>query len=347
MITTIFPHPRSSSPHRRGRCAGLACAVMLLLIASPATAQIHGTELTRAGSDLVKISKAEAATCQLVYEWNRCHRNPGLIGEVQGHSYGQCIKSSRNVAAGKGATHYVTKGSLFQGFACPDGTASEQAAARASAAHSQGDKAAALAEMERLRYAALGFVPWGGACTELELLYPSFCAARHDTAFARGECVATQEQVMRRGDHTYFVASLSREVTYDARRREFKVELLGVLARSGRAEDHRYISTRSLRPSDSQSALDALASISTPFTSFTVKASELPSPETIEKELVVEALVVPKEVQRPEEYNPTDVQSLEVKIAGLRAFIPDLSWGQVVQKPPSNFVEYRCPPVEL
>lgn len=323
----------------------LAAAVALL--APDAAAQIHGTELTRAGSDLIKISKPEATTCRLVYEWNRCNRNPGLLGEVQGHTYARCIKSSRNVAAGKGATHYVTQSSTFYGYACPNGTASEQAAARATSAGSAGDRAAALAEMERLRYAALGFVPWGGACTELELLYPSYCEARHETAFARGECVASQEDIMRQGGHTYFVASVATEVVYDARNKEFRIDLLGVLTRSGQAADHRYVSARSLRPGTNQSSLDALAGISSSFRSFTVKAGELPSPETFEKELVVEALVIPTKVQRPTDDNPTDVQNLEVKLAAVRAFLPDLSWGKVVQKPPSKFEAYRCPPVGL
>ncbi|MDP6943915.1 MAG: hypothetical protein QF464_07155, partial [Myxococcota bacterium] len=198
---------------------------------------------------------------------------------------------------------------------------------------------------EMARYRALGFVPWGGVCTDVEEVFDDNCEM-YDSSYARQTCREVRIRALDAGQRIYYQGSVATQVSYDARREAFTVELRGVMARLGAPGDQRYLTTGPLVVPRGRTATEGLANAAKAFGRFEVPAADLPSPQTFEREMVVEALVQPKRIHAPTAHNPAQISALEVQVVALRAFVPDLSWGAVIIRAPEMVPNYRCTPLD-
>jgi hypothetical protein len=147
-------------------------------------------------------------------------------------------------------------------------------------------------------------------------------------------------------ERVYYQPDVAHTIQYDATAQTFTVALKGVIGRLGAQSDQRYLTSRPLTVPRGRTATEGLVDATKPFGHFTVPAGSLASPQHFERSLHIEALVRPKALHQPVADNPARISSLEVDVVGLRAYLPDLSWGTVVIRPPDAIPNYRCPPLD-
>ena len=315
----------------------------MLLFTLPAEAQMRRTHLTDGGRRVVEAVKADLAECEVVYRWDRCRSSRRKLLNVLTSRGEQrranCIVSSRNVSARKGATHYLVQGAVFTGYRCGGAPPPEPAPPAAQAA---ADPAAEALRVERERYRALGFAAWGGVCTATEELFSDRCDSL-PTSYERVTCKEAGAKALTTGERIYYQPEVASRIDYDGKTQAFTVQFQGVLGRLGVASDQRYVTTSPLVAPRGGTVTEALADAAAPFGQLTVPVSELAAPELFEKQVLLEALIRPKALHAPAANNPSQIAALEVDVVGLRAYLPDLSWGAVVVPSPEGIASYRCP----
>jgi hypothetical protein len=315
-----------------------------LSLASTANAQFRRTHLTTGGGAVVEATASDVKACESVYRWDRCRSSRRILNVLTNRGAERrtnCITSSRNVAARRGATHFVVQGHIFTGYRC---VTAEVEAPPAPPAPVEDPRSAELAA-EMARYRDLGFVAWGGVCTGVEELFSERCETLK-TSFERVTCREVRTRALSAGERIYYQPYVDKRIDYDGKTRAFTVQFKGVLARLEATGGQRYLTSGPLVVPRRGTATEALADAAKSFGQLTVPAGDLQTPETFEQSVLIEALVRPKAIHAPAANNPAQLSALEVEVVALRAYLPDLSWGAVVVPSPEGIASYRCPPLQ-
>ena len=311
-----------------------------LSIVLPAQAQHRKVRLSPQAKALVEATREETTGCTEVYRWDRCKEpRPAAraLTRPDPERRRKCIISARNVAAKRGATHFTLRGPVVTGFRCASKAPPTSPTQAALPANTPTDK---------VRYQALGFVPWGGACVGIDELFTEACALRPSIQ-GQVSCRERRARALLEGERLYYLPKLKTRVDFDRASGVYTLQFLGVLGRLGATRsDQRYLTVGPLEAARRGTTTDALADLARPFASVSVSKASLKAPKRFKRDLVVEALVRPKALHAPVANNPARITALEVEVVGLRAFVPDLSWGEVVIRAPGSVPTYRCRPLE-
>ncbi|MGB0588824.1 MAG: hypothetical protein ACPGU1_04000 [Myxococcota bacterium] len=306
--------------------------IVAMLLAAPASAQYRATRLSEPGRALVESTPEQLKQCRLVYTWERC-KQP-VISETSRtrpdpERRAKCIISSRNVAAKKGATHYLVQGPVFTGYRCDT-----PASARSAFVPVSGDGG-------ENREASLGFSSWASACLGVEELFDDVCATRGSIQ-AKVTCRERRARALMEGERIYRLPSVKTRIDVEPDRETYTVQVLGVLTQLGARSDQRYVTVGPLVTARRGTTTEALADAARPFTSVTVSRAQLKAPKRFKRDVRVEALVRPKATYAPVANNPARIQVIEVDVVGLRAHVPDLSWGEVLIPSNPSSLKRRC-----
>lgn len=306
-----------------------------LCVAMPVEAQYRKTTLSAAGEALIEASPKELRGCTQVYQWERCHepKQPTHASvKPDPERRKKCIISSRNVAAKKGATHYIVEGPIFSGYRCDGSGARRSARVSVSTEELEG------------RERSLGFSSWAMACDDIQELFIADCD-REATLQAQLSCRERVALAMLDSSRLYRLASVKARVDKSPEGDAYLVNVLGVLTQLGARSDQQYVAVRPLMMARRGSATDALADAARPFIDVFVAHEALKAPKRFKRDLKVEALVRPKMLHAPSAHNPARVQVLETEIIGLRAYVQDMSWGKVIITPEEALPERKCMPI--
>ena len=207
------------------------------------------------------------------------------------------------------------------------------------------------------RVQELGLQDWTGHCTRISLMLDHACDGL-DSVVEQGECGEARKAAFKR-KVAFVIPNVHHTVEYDARRRVFRVTVLGVLAGDydlGECFDitceAALVSTQALRVSRGsakypvwekrlQDAMRGL--VRTAATTFTIPVDAVSSPDTLEDDLRVMALVQAIDAQTVAVGEWFHFRNVRVRVVGLQAYLPDLSWGAVVKRPPARVGEGACP----
>ena len=307
-----------------------------VLLAFPANAQYRATRLSEPGRALVESTDAQVQRCRLVYTWERCKEpvtSPDSRTRPDPERRAKCIISSRNVAAKKGATHYVVEGAVFTGYRCGSPPRARPSALSASAQLTAG------------RDTSLGFSSWAAACLDIDELFDDVCKTRPSIQ-AQVTCRERRVRALMEGERLYRLPSVKTRIDVDPVANAYTVQVLGVLSQLGARSDQRYVTAQPLVTARRGTTTEALADAARPFAKVVVLKGELKAPKRFKRDVRVEALVRPKATYTPVANNPARIQVIEVEVVGLRAHVSDLSWGAVMIQSAPSLLKRRCQALE-
>ena len=233
------------------------------------------------------------------------------------------------MAAKKGATHFVVEGAVFTGYRCGSSPSAQPAVPTSD------DKGSSA------KNTTLGFASWASACLKVEELFDDVCATRGSIQ-AQVTCRERRARALLEGERIYRLPKVKTRIDVDPTSKAYTVQVLGVLSQLGARSDQRYVTVGPLVTARRGTTTEALADAARPFASVVVPKARLKTPKRFKRDLRVEALVRPKAAYSPIANNPARIKVIEVDVVGLRAHVPDLSWGEVMIPPKAASLKGRC-----